>query len=116
MEHVPREPGSEEYLDSEKYEISAWDRERADSLRTIIARVNAIRRANPALQRDERLRFHAIDNEQLICYSKTTEDFDNVDPDRREPRPAQRQSGWIDARARRRSASTDDEAFEVHDC
>ena len=50
MEHEPREPGSEEYLDSEKYQLRAWNLERADSLRELIARVNRIRRDNPALQ------------------------------------------------------------------
>jgi starch synthase (maltosyl-transferring) len=72
MEHVPREPGSEEYLDSEKYELRNWDLERADSLRHFIARMNAIRHANPALHFNDSLRFHRIDNEQLIVYSKHT--------------------------------------------
>ena len=48
----PREPGSEEYLDSEKYQVRHWDLERPDSLRELIARVNRIRRENPALQHD----------------------------------------------------------------
>lgn len=73
-EDVPREPGSEEYLDSEKYQLRSWDIDRADSLRPLIARVNRIRREHPALQRDWSLRFHDIDNEQLIAYSKTSED------------------------------------------
>jgi starch synthase (maltosyl-transferring) len=96
MEHVPREPGSEEYRNSEKYEIRAWDRERADSLRPLIARLNAIRRANPALHRNERLRFHAIDNPQLICYSKSTDDFGNVILAVVNLDPRNRQSGWTD--------------------
>jgi starch synthase (maltosyl-transferring) len=78
MEHTPREPGSEEYLNSEKYEIRYWDLERPDSLRGLIARMNAIRRANPALQRQRELRFHATSNERLLCYSKRTEDGENV--------------------------------------
>ena len=49
MERDPREPGSEEYLDSEKYQVRHWDLDRPDSLRHFIARVNAIRRAHPAL-------------------------------------------------------------------
>jgi starch synthase (maltosyl-transferring) len=73
-----RELGSEEYLDSEKYEIKNWDLERPENLRDFIARVNRIRKENPALQNDWSLRFHAIDNEQLICYSKHTEDFSNI--------------------------------------
>jgi starch synthase (maltosyl-transferring) len=70
MEHLPREPGSEEYLNSEKYEIKAWDRDRADSLRELIGRLNSIRRENAALQTDWNLKFHPVDNEQLLVYSK----------------------------------------------
>lgn len=73
-----REPGSEEYLDSEKYEIKHWDIARPDSLKEFIARVNRIRRENPALQSDWSLRFHTLDNDQLICYSKQTEDRSNI--------------------------------------
>ena len=47
-----REPGSEEYLDSEKYEIRHWDLEKPDSLKDFIARINHIRKENPALQSD----------------------------------------------------------------
>jgi len=78
VENVPREPGSEEYLNSEKYEIKHWDIGRADSLKGFIARVNRIRRENPALQSNDSLRFHRIDNEQVICYSQRTEDRGNV--------------------------------------
>jgi starch synthase (maltosyl-transferring) len=74
----PRSPGSEEYLDSEKYEIRAWDRERADSLRPFITRVNRARRENPALQRDRNLSFHPVDNDQIIAYSKSTDDGSNT--------------------------------------
>ena len=77
-EHRPREPGSEEYLDSEKYEIRRWDLHAPHSLRHIIARVNRIRRENPALQSDGSLRFHPVDNEQLICYSKQSADGTNA--------------------------------------
>ena len=67
-------PGSEEYLDSEKYQIRVAELRRADSLAELIARVNAIRREHPALQRDWGLRFHRTDNPQLIAYSKRSED------------------------------------------
>ncbi|HVC47623.1 MAG TPA: alpha-1,4-glucan--maltose-1-phosphate maltosyltransferase [Terracidiphilus sp.] len=78
LENHPVRHGSEEYLDSEKYEIRHWDLNRVDSLRTLIARVNAIRNENAALQSDWSLRFHATDNEQLICYSKESEDRSNL--------------------------------------
>ena len=77
-ESQPRELGSEEYLDSEKYEIRHWDIARADSLRDLITRVNRIRRENPALQSDWSLRFHPADNEQLICYSKHDGSLSNI--------------------------------------
>jgi starch synthase (maltosyl-transferring) len=73
-----KEPGSEEYLDSEKYELKTWDLKRPDSLKEFIARVNRIRRENPALQGDWNLRFHPIDNDQLLCYSKYTEEMGNI--------------------------------------
>lgn len=76
-ESRPREPGSEEYLNAEKYEIKDWDITRSDSLREFITRVNRIRRDNPALHSNEGLRFHPVDNDQLICYSKSTEDQSN---------------------------------------
>jgi starch synthase (maltosyl-transferring) len=74
MEHLPRERGSEEYLDSEKYQLRTWDLSRPDSLREMIALVNRIRRENPALQSDHSLRFHKTDNPQVLCYSKTAAD------------------------------------------
>jgi starch synthase (maltosyl-transferring) len=73
-----KEPGSEEYLDSEKYELKAWNLNRPDSLTEFIGRVNRIRRENPALQGDWNLRFHPIDNDQMICYSKYTEELANI--------------------------------------
>jgi len=77
-ESVAREPGSEEYLNSEKYEIKYWDLTRPDSLAGLITRVNAIRRENPALHSDRSLRFHYVDNEQIICYSKRSRDGANT--------------------------------------
>ena len=95
-EATPREPGSEEYLDSEKYQIRMWDLERPDSLRDLITRVNRIRRDNPALQSNRGLRFHAVDNDSLIAYSKTTEDGSdsvltivNLDPHNKH-------TGWLE--------------------
>jgi len=92
----PREPGSEEYLNSEKYEIKDWDVDRPDSLKDFVGRVNRIRKENPALQGDWSLRFHKVDNEQLVCYSKRTDDLSNailvvVNLD-----PHYTQSGWVE--------------------
>ena len=73
-ENVPVRPGSEEYLDSEKYQIRVRAFDDPHSLAELIARVNAIRKAHPALQRDWGLRFHSTDNPHLIAYSKRSED------------------------------------------
>jgi len=95
-EHEPREPGSEEYLNSEKYEIRHWDLEREDSLRLFIARVNGIRRDNPALHSDWSLRFHPIGNEQMICYSKSSDEGANVILTVVNLDPYHTQSGWVE--------------------
>ena len=76
-ESRPLAPGREEYLDSEKYEIRTWDIDRPDSLRDLIARVNLIRRDNPAFRANHNLRFHEVDNEQIIAYSKSNADRSN---------------------------------------
>jgi starch synthase (maltosyl-transferring) len=78
LENRPVRHGSEEYLDSEKYEIRQWDLDRPDSLRPLIARVNQIRNTNPALQNDWSLRFHPSENDQLICYTKESDDRSNL--------------------------------------
>ncbi len=85
LEATPREPMSEEYLHSEKYEIRQWDLDRPGNLTALISRVNAIRRENPALQANGSLVFHVFDNDQIICYSKRSGDdvilvFVNLDP------------------------------------
>ncbi len=89
-------PGSEEYLYSEKYEIKNWKVNREDSLKELIARVNHIRRANPALASNSRLRFHPVNNNQLIAYSKTTEDMANIILVVVNLDPHYTQSGWLD--------------------
>jgi len=78
MEGRARDAGEEEYLDSEKYALRTWDIERPDSLRPFIAHVNRIRRENPALQSDRRLRFHDVSDDRLIAFSKSTEDLSNI--------------------------------------
>ena len=100
-ENAPAKPApgkteSEEYLDSEKYEIRQRSRNAAGSLVPLITQLNSIRRANPALHSNNSLRFHPTDNPQLICYSKTTEGHSNtilvvVNLD-----PAYGQTGWAD--------------------
>ena len=76
-ENRPIAPGREEYLDSEKYEIKTWDIDRPASLRPLIARVNQIRHDNPAFRANHNLRFHDVNNEQIIAYSKSSADGSN---------------------------------------
>jgi starch synthase (maltosyl-transferring) len=109
----PREPGSEEYLDSEKYQLRRWDRDSEWSLAPVIARLNAIRRDHPALQTNVGLVFHPTDNDRFLCYSKRDPEADdtilcivNLDP-------YTTQSGWtaLDLAA----LGLTDEPFQVHD-
>ncbi len=95
-ENTPLKPGSEEYLDSEKYEIRTWDLDRPDSLKEFIARVNGIRRTNSALQSTRNLHFHRSDNDQLLCYSKRTTDLSNIVLVVVNLDPHHRQSGYLD--------------------
>lgn len=78
LENTPVAAGKEEYLNSEKYEVKHWERKRSDSLKDLIARVNRVRRENPALQTNRTLRFHDVDNPEMIAYSKMSADGSNV--------------------------------------
>ncbi len=73
-ENVPLRSGSEEYLDSEKYQIRVRDYQRADSLAEFISQINAIRSTHPALQHDWGLSFHRTDNAEILAYSKRSAD------------------------------------------
>ncbi len=112
QEKLPREPGSEEYLDSEKYQLRHWDLERADSLAGLMTQLNAIRRASPALQRNDNLRFLQIDNEQMIAWLKESGDevvvcVVNLDP--HHP-----QSGWLELDAQALGIEPDAQ-YQMHD-
>jgi starch synthase (maltosyl-transferring) len=93
-EYLAVRPGSEEYLDSEKYQIRVRDWNAPGHIKELIARTNAIRRAHPALQRNDTLQFHDTDNPDLLAYSKMDERGDevfvvvNTDPHRM-------QHGWV---------------------
>jgi len=94
-EATPLAPGSEEYLNSEKYEIRHWKLDAPHSIAPVIARVNRIRREHPALQQDWTLRFHPVDNEQLIAYSKTSPDKRDVIITVVNLDPHHRHAGWV---------------------
>jgi starch synthase (maltosyl-transferring) len=106
--------GSEEYLDSEKYQVRVWDTDNPNSLKDLITSVNVIRRANTALQHNDSLRFHPVSNEKLIAYSKVSEDGTNkllviVNLD-----PHSVQSGFVDV-ALDAFQFGSEESYQVHD-
>jgi len=71
-------PGTEEYLDSEKYQVRHWDWDAPGHIKELIARVNTIRRAHPALHFNESLRFCDTDNPHIIAYAKSSRDGSDV--------------------------------------
>ena len=73
--------GKEEYLDSEKYEIRAWDWQRPGNIVQEITRLNRIRRANPALHTHLNVRFQHASNDRILYFSKSTRSEDG-DADR----------------------------------
>jgi starch synthase (maltosyl-transferring) len=104
-ENVPVRPGSEEYLDSEKYAYRPRDWAAAEGgptgIAPFITRLNLIRRSHPALHWLRNLRFHYVDQPGLMCFSKrSSRDADtvlavvNLDP--HQPREA---TVWLDMSA-----------------
>ncbi|QNG18288.1 DUF3416 domain-containing protein [Rhodococcus triatomae] len=101
-EHVPVRPGSEEYLDSEKYQLRPRDfagaAARGESLEPWITALNRLRRDHPALQQLRTLHFHHVDNDALLAYSK----FDPASGDavlvvvNLDPFAAEQGTLWID--------------------
>lgn len=76
FEHVAVKPGSEEYLDSEKYQIRIRDWDGAEregrSLAPYLTRLNEVRRQHPALQLLRNVTIHSTDDENVLCFSKHT--------------------------------------------
>ena len=95
-ENRPVRAGSEEYLDSEKYQVRNWDLDNPASLAGLITSVNQIRRENPALHSDLRLRFHPVDNQQIIAYSKVSDDLLNIIVSVVNLDPYRTQAGMVD--------------------
>jgi len=114
MENVAVREASEEYLDSEKYQVRVWNRNDPKSLKGLIRRVNSIRRDHVALQHNFGLKFHVTDNPQLIAYSQTSEDRGdkllvvvNLDP-------VNKQTGWVDV-ALKEFRLAAGESYEMND-
>ena len=114
MESAPREPGSEEYRDSEKYQLRHWSLERADSLWSLITRMNWIRRENPALQSDRSLTFCSVDNDQLLAYFKSDAASGNTILTVVNLDPVHVQSGWLTLELEDFNI-LEDQPYQVHD-
>jgi len=71
-------PGSEEYLDSEKYQYKAWDWDRPGNIKELVTTVNRIRRAHPGLALARNIRFLESSNPNIIAYAKVTPDLADV--------------------------------------
>ncbi|MHB1959239.1 MAG: alpha-1,4-glucan--maltose-1-phosphate maltosyltransferase [Acidobacteriaceae bacterium] len=95
-ENTPVKPGSEEYLNSEKYQLRHWNIDEPQNLQPLIARVNEIRRNHPALHSNRRLRFHPTDQPFLICYSKTDAEKKDVILVVVNLHHQNAQAGWVD--------------------
>jgi starch synthase (maltosyl-transferring) len=113
---TPWKPGSEEYLDSEKYQVRHWDLDKPGTLREFITRINAIRRDNPALHYDRNLRFYHVDNDRLIFYGKATADLSNIILVVVNLDPHHVQSGWVRVPTWELGlGSGPGESYQVHD-
>jgi starch synthase (maltosyl-transferring) len=77
LEHEPI-PGTEEYLDSEKYQIKVRDWNRPGNIKDYIGKLNRLRRGNPALQQTANLRFVQIDDDDVIGFVKESTASDNA--------------------------------------
>ncbi len=107
-------PGREEYLDSEKYQWKERDWDAPGNIKDLITALNRIRRENRALQAYENLRFHPIDNDSILFYSKATPALDNIilvavnlDPD-------MKQSGHVQVPLAQFGLAEQEE-YQVHD-
>lgn len=100
LEHMPVQ-GREEYRNNEKYEQRTWNLDDPRSIRSFIIQLNRARRENDALQRNESLRFHRVENnytenEQIIAYSKHSPDLGNIVLVVINLDPLNTQSGWVE--------------------
>ena len=109
-----RAQGSEDYLDSEKYQRREWQLDDPASLAPLLARLNGLRAAHPALQQDRTLRFHHSENPNLLVYSKSDPEAAdavlvvvNLDPHHA-------QHGWIDVDVQALGLEYD-APYHVHD-
>jgi starch synthase (maltosyl-transferring) len=116
--NTPAKKVSEEYLDSEKYQIRKWELDGPQSIAPLITRVNQIRRENAALQGDLSLHFHPVDNPMVMCYHKRAAgaagEPDNIILVAINLDPKNEQAGWIDLDLKALGIAHD-ETFDVED-
>jgi len=111
---APREPGSEEYLHSEKYQVHYHDVARQDSLKDLIARVNRVRRENEALQTQRGLHFQQTDNDEIVAFTKVSEDLSDILLVVVNLDAHHQQSGWVTLPLEELELDAD-HPFQVHD-
>jgi starch synthase (maltosyl-transferring) len=114
-ENQPAHLGSEEYFNSEKYEIRQWNLNSPTSLKPLIATLNRARRDHRALQSNHNLHFHETDNTSLISYSKRTADGENTILAVVNLDPFHMQAGWTNLDLDILGLSGSSEPFEVRD-
>ncbi len=115
-ENTPRgAPGAQEYYqDSEMYQHKVWDWDRPGNIIDDVARVNRIRRENPALHGYDNLRFCGSDNDQIVAYYKATPDASNIVVCAVNLDPFWTQSAWLDVPVDQWGI-TGDQPYVVHD-
>ncbi len=111
-EHVAR-PGSEDYADSEKYQLRTWNLDDPASIAPVLGRLNRIRREHRALHANRSLHFHPTDNDHLLAYSKVHGDdailvVVNLDPHHRH-------SGWVELDLPALGQTSDTQTLQAHD-
>jgi len=99
FENQPVRPGSEEYLNSEKYQLRPRDLQGAvasgESLAPFLKRINEIRRAHPALHQLRNLRFHTSENDGILIFSKRDPDSDDTILVACSTDPHNTREGWV---------------------
>lgn len=95
LDGTPVRAGSEEYLDSEKYQVRRWTLDQPQSIRPFIAQINAIRRENKALQANDSLVMCEVDNDRMMAWAKRSPDGSNVILVVANLDPNHAQYGWV---------------------
>ncbi len=107
-------PGKEEYLDSEKYQLRQWDMNAPGNIVEEITALNRIRRSHPALQSHLGIRFHHVDNDQILFYSRHSAEGDSVVLVAVSLDPHHRQSGTLELPLQEWGLR-EDASFPLHD-